>query len=88
MGLPISLDPHHLIWWDRLEVLLLLRSRRNDDSEACRGKQILCLLRMGAAHNQRYKCESGGNTEPAQNLFHGFFCFPDWLPGRSLMALC
>jgi hypothetical protein len=27
---------------------------------------------MGAAHNKGYKRESGGKTEIAQNLFHGF----------------
>ncbi len=69
-------------------MLLLLRSRSNGDSEPCRGKQILCLLRMGAAHNQGYKGESGGKTESAQNLFHGFSVFPDWLLGLGLMALC
>jgi hypothetical protein len=72
MGLPISLDPHHLIWSEGLKVLLLLRSGSNDDSEACRGKQTLCLLRMGAADNQGYEGESGRKIEAAQNLFHGF----------------
>jgi len=42
---------------------------------------------MGAAHNQGYKGESGGKTESAQNLFHGFSVFPDWLLGLGLMTL-
>ena len=88
MGLPFTLYLHHLIWSEGLKVLLLLRSRSDDNSEACRGKQILCLLRMGAAHNQGYKGESGGKTEAAQNLFHGFSVFPDWLLGLGLMAVC
>jgi hypothetical protein len=69
MGLPITIDPNHLIWWDRLKVLSLLRSRSNDGSEACWGKQILCLLRMSAAGDLGFKRESGGQTESAQNLF-------------------
>ena len=87
MGLPISLDPHQLMRWERLKVLLLLRSRSNDGSEACCGKQILRLLGMGAARNQDYKGESGGKTESAQSLFHGFL-FPDRLLSLTLMALC
>jgi hypothetical protein len=47
-------------------------SSTDDGSEACCRKQILCLLRMGAAKNQGYKRESGGKTEIAQNLLHGF----------------
>jgi len=85
MGLPFTLYLHHLIWSEGLKVLLLLRSRSDDNSEACRGKQILCLLRMGAAHNQGYKGESGGKTE--QNLFHSLSVFPDWLLGLGLMAV-
>jgi hypothetical protein len=41
---------------------LLLAGRSRDDPEACRGKQIPCLLLMGVAGNQGYKRESGGKT--------------------------
>ena len=60
-------------------MLLLLRGGSNDGSEACRRKQILCLLCMGAAHRQSYEREAGDKTESTKNLFHGLFGLAfDW----------
>ena len=50
---PIPLDQRHFIWRERLEMLLPLRSVSDDCSEACGGKQVLCVLRISAPGSKR-----------------------------------
>ena len=49
----ISLDQRHFIWRKRLELFLPLRRVSDDGSEACGGKQVLCVLRISASGSKR-----------------------------------